>query len=189
MTDPRIDSARASQQVVVGVDGSPASLRALQWAADYATARHMHVEVVVAVDSSFPQGSDPHTSAEQMLDRLIGQQRAESRRLSIDGRVVQGDPAKVLESASEGAALLVVAQRGHGQLVGLLLGSVSEHCITHAKCPVLVYREAPRDAGPGGTGAPPATAGARRDLAHQSAQSDSPPWERLDQLMRDPGGI
>ena len=54
---------------------------------------------------------------------------------------MQGDPANVLESASHGAALLVVAQRGHGQLVGLLLGSVSEHCVAHAHCPVLVFRD------------------------------------------------
>ena len=47
----------------------------------------------------------------------------------------------MLESASVGAALLVVARRGHGELVGLLLGSVSEHCMTHAHCPVLVYRD------------------------------------------------
>ena len=57
-----------------------------------------------------------------MLDHPIESERTDHPNLAIDGRVVQGDPANVLESASLGAALFVVAQ--HGELVGLLLGSV-----------------------------------------------------------------
>ena len=98
---------------------------------------------VVAWSAPFPSDFDPGMNAQQMLDGLIEHERAEHPDLVIDGRVVEGDPATVLESASDGAALLVVAQRGHGELVGLLLGSVSEHCVTHAHCPVLVYRNGP----------------------------------------------
>ncbi len=76
-----------------------------------------------------------------MLDRLIERKRADRPDLAINGRVVQGDPANVLESASRGASLLVVAQSGHNELVGFLLGSVSKHCVTHAHCPVLVFRD------------------------------------------------
>jgi len=115
-------------------------------------------------------------SAEQTLDRLIEHLRSDNPGLEIDGRVIQGDAAKVLESASAGAELLVVAQRGYGEIVGLVLGSVSGHCITHAKCPVLVYRDAPDDRG-GATKRQPA------------APVGSTSWERLDQIMRDPGGI
>jgi nucleotide-binding universal stress UspA family protein len=176
MTVSRSDT-QVSQQVVVGVDGSPASLRALQWAADYASARHLKMNVIVAWDDPFAERFESPMSAGQMLDRLIGHLRAENRRLEIDGQVVQGDAAKTLESASDGAALLVVAQRGHGELVGMLLGSVSEHCITHAKCPVLVYRDEPQDACRG------------RTEDHRTAATGSAPWERLDQIMRDPGGI
>jgi nucleotide-binding universal stress UspA family protein len=135
----------------VGVDGSAASLNALQWALDYASATHSRIEVIAAWEwpttlawsGPFPSDFDPDMSAEQMLDRLMRQERADHPELVIDGQVVQGDPAKVLESASHGAALLVVAQRGHNELVGFLLGSVSKHCVTHAHCPVLVFRGDP----------------------------------------------
>jgi nucleotide-binding universal stress UspA family protein len=54
--------------------------------------------------------------------------------------VVQGHPAPALVEASKGADLLVVGSRGHGEFVGMLIGSVSEYCTTNAHCPVLVHR-------------------------------------------------
>ncbi len=140
-------STLPSDRVVVGVDRSPASLQGLEWALRYASLSHSNVEIVAAWDwhvnfSLAPIAPDfgPEISAEHMLDCLIQQKRAEHPDLQIDGRVVQGNTASVLEEASKGAALLVIATRGHGELVGLLLDSVSEHCVTHARCPVLVYR-------------------------------------------------
>ena len=50
-------------------------------------------------------------------------------------------PAPVLVEASKGADLLVVGSRGHGEFVGMLIGSVSEYCVTNAHCPVLVHRD------------------------------------------------
>ncbi|MEV0561406.1 universal stress protein [Dactylosporangium sp. NPDC049742] len=52
--------------------------------------------------------------------------------------MVQGHPAKVLLDAANGAELLVVGSRGHGTFTGILLGSVSQHCVQHAPCPVVV---------------------------------------------------
>ena len=60
--------------------------------------------------------------------------------LRIDARVVSGHPAPILVEASKGADLLVVGSRGHGEFVGMLLGSVSEYCATNALCPVLIHR-------------------------------------------------
>ena len=139
-----------SDRVVVGVDGSHASLEALEWALRYASLNHSNVDVVAAWDwhvnvslAPIAPGFAPERSAARMLDCVIRRKRAEHPDLRIYGRVVQGKAASVLEDASKGAALLVIATRGHGEFIGLLLDSVGEHCVTHARCPVLVYRNEP----------------------------------------------
>jgi len=53
-------------------------------------------------------------------------------------RVIAGHPAEVLLQAADGAQLLVVGSRGHGTFAGILLGSVSQHCVQHPPCPVAV---------------------------------------------------
>jgi nucleotide-binding universal stress UspA family protein len=58
----------------------------------------------------------------------------------VRARVVQGDPAQVLLDACDGADLLVVGSRGHAGFTEALLGSVSQHCVHHAHCPVVVIR-------------------------------------------------
>ena len=57
------------------------------------------------------------------------------------------DPEKIADALTAGprfitkdATLLVVGSRGHGEVVGMLIGSVSEYCVTHAHCPVVVLR-------------------------------------------------
>ena len=62
----------------------------------------------------------------------------------VSQRVVQGHPAQVLVDAAADAALLIVGSRGRGGFTGMLLGSVSQHVIARAACPVVVVR-APAD--------------------------------------------
>jgi nucleotide-binding universal stress UspA family protein len=61
--------------------------------------------------------------------------------VSVSIAVHRGRPAGVLVEASHGADLLVVGSPGHSALADLVLGSVSEHCVRHADCPVVVVRE------------------------------------------------
>jgi nucleotide-binding universal stress UspA family protein len=57
--------------------------------------------------------------------------------------VINGHPAEALIYAADGADLLVVGSRGHGSFAEALLGSVSQHCVHHARCPVLIVRGEP----------------------------------------------
>ena len=68
--------------------------------------------------------------------------------LGVDIRpvVVEDNPARALLDAAKGADLLVVGSRGHGGFTEALLGSVGQHCVHHAECPVVVIRGARRDA-------------------------------------------
>ena len=66
--------------------------------------------------------------------------------MTVSTRVFEGYPARILLHQAEDADLLVVGSRGHGELSGMLLGSVGLHCVSHATCPVVVVRH-PRDDG------------------------------------------
>ena len=137
------------QRIVVGMDGSPTSIDALQWAAGQATLLKGTIEVIVAWDwykavgwyVPVLVGLDPEGDAKHVLEECLTDIRAEWPDLSIRGRLAEGSPSPILVEASKDAALLVVGSRGHGEFAGMLLGSVSEYCATHAHCPVLVYRD------------------------------------------------
>jgi nucleotide-binding universal stress UspA family protein len=145
MTPERVPEAG---RVVVGLDGSPASLDALDWAARQADLTGSSLEVVMTWrwPSSYgwavpvPDDFDPEEDVRAALESSIARVRAAYPDLAIDPRVVSGHPAPVLVEASKGADLLVVGSRGHGEFVGMLIGSVSEYCATNAHCPVVVHR-------------------------------------------------
>ena len=132
------------RRIVVGVDGSRWSRKALEWAANEAKLRGDSLEAVIAWH--FPPQSYPALPAydyegaagetlDRELDAVVGPGAADVVR-----RVEGGFAAQVLIEASGGADLLVVGSRGHGEFVGMLLGSVSRHCTAHAHCPVVVVR-------------------------------------------------
>ena len=137
------------RRIVVGVDGSDSSLQALEWAARQA---ELTGDVVVAITTwewpvnfgwtaPLPEDWDPQADMTKMLDEILGRLREAHPDVTVCARVVEGHPAPVLTEASRGAQLLVVGSRGHGELAGMVLGSVSEHCVAHAHCPVLVVRK------------------------------------------------
>jgi len=81
---------------------------------------------------------DFEASAKQALDDAV--REGASAAGSVTGRLERGHPAPLLVAASEQAQLLVVGSSGRGAFVGMLLGSVSQFCLQHAHCPVVVVR-------------------------------------------------
>ncbi len=138
--------------VVVGVDGSGESVAALRWAARYATATGASVRAVLAwhyptAASVPPVGVTPpsvereveeHITA--MLEDAIAKAAPGLPALQIDSEIRYGHPTQVLIDESRRADLLVVGRRGHGGFLGMLIGSVSQHCVAAAECPVVVVR-------------------------------------------------
>jgi nucleotide-binding universal stress UspA family protein len=140
-------SPPARPLVVVGVDGSECSERSVRWAADYVNASGGTLELVIAwhwpPSFGYPVALpdyDPEGMARVAVEKVAAELHVPRERLRTT--VVAGAPAQQLIAASENADLLVVGSRGHGGFAGLLLGSVSTHCVHHAHCPVLVVRPA-----------------------------------------------
>jgi nucleotide-binding universal stress UspA family protein len=137
--------------VVVGVDGSPSSRKALTWAAAEAAEHGAGLVVVnvwehtlvppagsVSVSEKYVPDSSQRTAEELLTEikEVLGQDPP----VVVQPTVKQGNPAKVLIEQSTDADLLVVGTRGHGGFRGLVLGSVSQHVAAYAKCPVTVVR-------------------------------------------------
>jgi nucleotide-binding universal stress UspA family protein len=141
------------KQIVVGVDGSDSSRAALHWA--YEEAAH-HGASLTAVSTWHPPSlpmsppygamppegyeSEPERAARELLERLTGELEPQSPAVDVRISISKGNPAKVLIDMSQGADLVVVGSRGHGGFAGMLLGSVSNHVVAHAACPVVVLR-------------------------------------------------
>lgn len=136
--------------LTVGVDDSPESLAAADWAADEALRWEGRLLLVHgwALDSPLePVLAASHAEqdeARRMLEVLRG--RLLERHPSLDVRVdvVADGPVGALLEASERADLLVLGSRGLGAVAGFLLGSVSLQVVAHAGCPVVLVRGAER---------------------------------------------
>ncbi len=141
--------AESPPRIVVGLDGSPSSAAALDWAVGQAALTGSVVEAITTWEwptnygwaFPFPSGYDPAEDARRMAEAMLEKVAADHPEVTIDLTVEEGHPAPVLVNASKGASLLVVGSRGHGEFAGMLIGSVSEHCVTNAHCPVLVLRD------------------------------------------------
>jgi len=146
------DRTHDKVRIVVGVDGSPPSRAALRWAARQARLTGGTVDAVIAwqtpaVLQSYgwapvyvEEQGDFRDLAGKTLASVISEEIAPADKDLVRGQVVNGDPAQVLLDAAQGAGLLVVGSRGHGGFAAALLGSVGQHCVHHAPCPVLIMR-------------------------------------------------
>lgn len=138
------------KRILVGVDGSAGSDRALAWALAEAQA---HEATLVAVHAWQPplvygSGFAPtpvlppdgayEEAAKAVLDDAIARVVGPEPGVIVESQLVEGSSGEVLVMLSADCDVVVVGSRGHGNLVGLLLGSVSQHCAHHAACPVVI---------------------------------------------------
>jgi nucleotide-binding universal stress UspA family protein len=133
--------------IVVGVDGSESSLRAVLYAAELSTALQIPLRVVTTWDfpamligesgkgNWSPEGDARHIQSNALERAFHGKPPANLRK-----SILEGPAARVLIHESKRAHLLVVGNRGRGGFTGLIIGSVSTACAQHAHCPVLIVR-------------------------------------------------
>jgi len=164
-TEPTFETARypfgvpsttrtRALKIVAGVDGSESSIAALRWAARQAELTGATLHVVTAwsypehptpfgIVPDLPLSADALSDARQKLVEVVGAELGGHVGITVHTEVVHGNAAPVLLDAARDADLLVVGSRGQGAFAGMLLGSVSEHCVRHATCPVVVVRDGP----------------------------------------------
>lgn len=142
---------RAMPGIVVGVNGSPNSEHALDWAIRQAAALHAPITVVAVheVAKSYWGGipvigpaDEPlleklHQAAEEMTQRAASRLSG-SGPASVTVHAVSGAVVKELVDASQDADMVVVGARGGGSLTRLLMGSVSSEVVQHSACPVVI---------------------------------------------------
>lgn len=146
----------ALSKVVVGLDGSPDAVAALEYAVAEARLRNAGLRVVVAY--SFPEYSalgrpfpvlitreqmetDIVTAVRPMIDDALAADRGTP---PVEIVILPGSASAVLTECAEGAEMLVLGHRGRGAVASTVLGSVGLRCVLRARCPVTIVRAAYR---------------------------------------------
>jgi nucleotide-binding universal stress UspA family protein len=141
-------------RIVAGVDGSPSSLSALRWAIRQAGLTGAAVDAVIAwhypdlaasggygiAVAGIAPGYDFREIAQKTVTDAISATLSPGSDVRVRAHVTEANPVQALLDASAGADLLVVGSRGHGGFTEALLGSVSQHLVQHASCPVVIIR-------------------------------------------------
>ena len=133
------------KKIIVGVDGSDASVEALRRAQNLGESLNARIEAIGCWEiprmyhgytlmgiEGFEESADKFLK--ESVKHVFGPETPENVKVTL----MQGDPKSSLIRASNNADLLIVGRRGHGRFGGTLMGSVSSACIAHAKCPVMV---------------------------------------------------
>lgn len=135
------------RRIVVGVDGSEPSNKALEWAIAEALRSPAVIDVVSAWTFPMVEGyafttsvSDVERLARDVIDAGMSRVAAEAPNIVVRGEIADGEAGPVLVDEAKGADLLVVGARGLAGLARLFLGSVSAYCARHADCTVVIVR-------------------------------------------------
>ncbi|WP_155056538.1 universal stress protein [Streptomyces blattellae] len=132
--------------IVVGLDGSPESRAAVDWAAREAQRRGLPLRLVTAwiwrpVDVPSAQESEAQKQwARSMLSEAKESLAARYPEMPITVGQVSEVPVTALLESAEDAEMLVLGSRGHGAVSGFLLGSVGQHVLARASIPVVLVR-------------------------------------------------
>ena len=142
--------------IIVGIDGSDHSQRALEWAVQEAAIRAVPLTVIAVYRAVaglwggpmlYPQDSELSAQARKDAEEATEKAIANAggvRPASVTVREICGIPAEELVHASKDADMVVVGSRGTGGFARLLLGSVSSQVVHHAHCPVVIVPAADR---------------------------------------------
>ena len=137
-------NAEPMPSIVVGVDGSKASILALRWAGVIAPLMNAEIRAVTAWDFDVPfplmapAAPNPDRAAERTCSLAVEQAYGTTAPAPVNQVIRRGAPAKVLMDESLTAQLLILGSSDHGHMKELLMGSVSTLAAQQAKCPVLI---------------------------------------------------
>jgi nucleotide-binding universal stress UspA family protein len=137
--------------IIVGIDGSGHSRRALEWAVSEAGIRDVPL-IVLTVQQAitgywgspvvYPGDADllehARKMAQEEIDNALDKLGAQARQQSVSVLAVPGAPGEEILKQAKDADMIVVGSRGAGGFRKLLMGSVSTHVTYHARCPVVV---------------------------------------------------
>lgn len=135
-------------EIVVGIDGSPACGKVLDFAFAEAALRGTGLRVVHAYSplgagggfAPLPDDFDDENAEVRMVREALAGRRELYADVKVVEEVVRGHPVDVLRQASASADMLVIGSQGHGEFTGLIIGSVCQAMLHYAKCPMAVVR-------------------------------------------------
>ena len=132
-------------KIIVGVDGSPSSNAALEWAAQEAEIRGSALELIHAWNyPNLGYGGyvavleDFEKDAAALLDEVVASVRKNYPSLKLVSSLIQGPTAQTIMDRAKEADMVVVGSRGRGGFSGLLLGSVGQQLVHHCPAPVVI---------------------------------------------------
>lgn len=142
------------KKILIALDGSDSSLRALDYAAHLAKQNKSELLIISAAEplpplayegagssAYMPQYQDDlHNSLEKMQKEETAKLAKNHPTLKITSKVIDGRPAHVIREAAKDSDLIVIGHRGNGGLLSWMLGSVAKQIVDSCTCPVLVVK-------------------------------------------------
>jgi nucleotide-binding universal stress UspA family protein len=142
-----LEPSALQPRIVVGIDGSSESVRALDWAITQAQQSGATLDIVtawmfpMAIGYAFTTTVDEvRQQARSVVDDAIGHVADVAPEVVVRGEATEQPPGPALVKASQGADLLIVGSRGMGGFEELLVGSVGHYCMRRAPCSVVIVR-------------------------------------------------